>query len=55
MATKKAEEVAALDLATMNVWAKLLAVRSEFYEVGTKKSGKNLKSSLYLLLLFQLS
>lgn len=42
MATKKAEEVATLDLATMNVWAKLLAVRSEFYEVGTKKSGKNL-------------
>ena len=38
-ATKKTENP---DVSTMNVYAKLLAVRSEFYENGAKKTGKNL-------------
>lgn len=37
--TKKTENP---DVSTMNVYAKLLAVRSEFYENGAKKTGKNL-------------
>lgn len=43
MATKKTtEETPAVDTTGMNVWAKLLAVRSEFYATGAKKTGKNL-------------
>ena len=43
MATKKTpDEAPAVDTTGMNVWAKLLAVRSEFYETGAKKTGKNL-------------
>ena len=44
MATKKTttEETPAVDTTSMNVWAKLLAVRSEFYATGAKKTGKNL-------------
>lgn len=43
MAAKKTEETTpAVDTSTMNVWAKLLAVRTEFYAAGAKKSGKNL-------------
>lgn len=38
-ATKKTETP---NLSPMNVYAKLLAVRSEFYENGAKKTGKNL-------------
>lgn len=40
MATAKKTENP--DVSTMNVYAKLLAVRSEFYEIGAKKTGKNL-------------
>lgn len=42
MATKKTEEVVTPDVSMMNVWAKLLAVRNEFYAAGAKKTGKNL-------------
>lgn len=41
MATKTTEKTAP-DTSTMNVWAKLLNVRSEFYAEGAKKTGKNL-------------
>lgn len=42
MAPKKPEEPVTVDTSTMNVWAKLLAARAEFYTVGAKKTGKNL-------------
>lgn len=43
MATKTAEKnPAPVDTSGMNVWAKLLKVRSEFYAEGAKKTGKNL-------------
>lgn len=42
MATKTTEKTPTVDVSSMNVWAKLLAVRSEFYATGAKKSGKNL-------------
>ena len=42
MATKKTPEAPKLDTENMSVWAKLLALRMEFYEAGVKKSGKNL-------------
>lgn len=42
MATKKTEETTTVDYTSMNVWAKLLKVRSEFYAEGAKKTGKNL-------------
>lgn len=43
MATKNPEKTAqTVDTTQMNVWAKLLAVRSEFYAAGAKKTGKNL-------------
>lgn len=42
MATKNTEKTPAVDVSGMNVWAKLLALRSEFYAMGAKKSGKNL-------------
>lgn len=44
MATKIKTELAVntADVSEMNVWAKLLAVRSEFYAAGAKKTGKNL-------------
>jgi hypothetical protein len=38
MATKNTTQ----DYSEMNVWAKLLAVRTEFYAEGAKKTGKNL-------------
>lgn len=37
--TKKTETA---DVSGMNVFAKLLAVRSEFYEAGAKKTGRNI-------------
>ena len=40
MATKKTE--ATVDIATMNVWQKLLAARIEFLRRGVTKSGVNL-------------
>lgn len=43
MATKNTDKTPApVDTSTMNVWAKLLNVRSEFYGAGAKKTGKNL-------------
>lgn len=44
MATKKetAPPIPPLDISNMNVWERLLHVRTEFYEAGVKKSGKNL-------------
>ncbi len=43
MATKNTEKAATtVDTSAMNVWAKLLQVRSEFYSEGAKKTGKNL-------------
>ena len=43
MAAKNADKIPApVDTSTLNVWAKLLKVRSEFYAEGAKKTGKNL-------------
>lgn len=43
MATKKTTtEAPKLDVQSMNIWARLMALRMEFYEAGAKKSGKNL-------------
>lgn len=43
MATKKTTtEAPKLDVTSMSVWEKLLALRMEFYGAGVKKSGKNL-------------
>ena len=43
MAAKNTEKTPApVDTSTMNVWVKLLKVRSEFYAEGAKKTGKNL-------------
>lgn len=43
MATKNTDKTPApVDTSSMNVWAKLLKVRSEFYAEGAKKTGKNL-------------
>lgn len=42
MATKTPEKTPTVDVTQMNVWAKLLAVRTEFYAEGAKKTGKNL-------------
>ena len=42
MATKKSTEETPDVSRSMNVWRKLLAVRNEFLEQGSKKSGKNL-------------
>lgn len=43
MAAKNADKTPApVDTSTLNVWAKLLKVRSEFYAEGAKKTGKNL-------------
>ena len=43
MAAKNTEKTPApVDTSTLNVWAKLLKVRSEFYAEGAKKTGKNL-------------
>lgn len=43
MAAKNTEKAPApVDTSGMNVWAKLLKVRSEFYAEGAKKTGKNL-------------
>lgn len=41
-ADKTEKTPAPVDTSTMNVWAKLLKVRSEFYAEGAKKTGKNL-------------
>lgn len=40
MATKKTTETP-VDITGMTIWAKLLAVRKEFYNAGIKKSGVN--------------
>lgn len=43
MAAKNTDKAPApVDTSGMNVWAKLLKVRSEFYAEGAKKTGKNL-------------
>lgn len=46
MANKKTtpteQEISRDEIADMNVWTKLLAVRQEFYAVGAKKTGINL-------------
>ena len=43
MATKKTTtEAPKPDIQNMNVWARLMALRMEFYEAGAKKTGRNL-------------
>ena len=41
-ATPKKTEATGVDYSTLNVWAKLLGVRSEFYGAGAKKTGRNI-------------
>ena len=41
-ATTKKTEAPGVDYSTLNVWAKLLGVRSEFYGAGAKKTGRNI-------------
>ena len=41
-ATTKKTEATGVDYSTLNVWAKLLGVRSEFYGAGAKKTGRNI-------------
>lgn len=41
-ATTKKTEATGMDYSTLNVWAKLLGVRSEFYGAGAKKTGRNI-------------